>query len=420
MIHQQIRRAAPYALLFLAAMHCSGNAGISESTPTPAAEVLSGRFVDAPVRGVEYRTATQGGITDADGGFRYQPGEQVTFSIGKTLLGKTAASAFVTPENLSVAGTGLSDQSVINMLRFLQTVDADGVAENGIEIRQSVRDLLAGTTINFNQSAVSFDGDVVVKAVVQVSRGAVVPLVSESAALANYLGYRFSGSFSDNYGGKHFLTPGSWQLKDDWTNQTDTITKINGQLAYFIVQKSAADAFNPSKYQKVAYIAHNDGSFYTCTLSPFNSNDAATAEAIADTTTKTSPATGGCSGFAWTKLTPVQNPLIGKWSDPYSGKHTISYSNWVVDFGTPATDAIVRYNAIDGYLVIQKPANDAFNPSKFQKIMITQTGGSWFTCTLSPFDSATANAAAAIVDTTTKTNPAASGCSGFSWTQLLP
>ncbi|AFM11066.1 hypothetical protein [Turneriella parva] len=420
MIYRHIQRAACFTLVAFAAAHCTGNAGISENGSAVSAEVFTGRFIDAPVQGVEYSTSTQRGITDADGNFRYQAGEQVTFSIGKTVLGSGPAIAYMTPEHLSASGTGLSDQSVINMLRFLQTVDSDGVAENGIEIRQAVRDLLAGTTINFNQTVSAFDADVVVKAVVQVSRGSVVPLVSDATATANFLGYRFSGSFTDNYGGKHFLTAGTWQLKDDWTNQTDTITKINGQAGYFIVQKSAADAYNASKFQKVVYISNSDGSFYTCTLSPFNSNDAATAEAITDNTTKTNPLTGGCSGFSWTKLSPVKNPLIGKWRDAYSGKHTISVSNWVSDYGTPSTDAIIRYNAIDGYLVIQKSASDTYNPSKYQKMILTEFSGSWYTCTVSPFDSATANAAAAIADTTTKTNPAASGCGGFSWTQLLP
>lgn len=420
MFKQKIQRAAQVALITIAASHCSGNADISESTAGSSAEVLTGRFIDAPVNGVQYSTPTQSGLTDADGGFRYLANEQVTFSIGKTVLGTGLAVGYMTPESLSAASSGLSDQSVVNILRFLQTVDSDGVPENGIEIKQSVRDLLAGTSINFNQTTAAFDGDVVVKAVIQVSRGSVVPLVSEASALANFLGYRFSGSFTDNYGGKHFLTSAAWQLKDDWTNQTDTIVKVNGQAGYFIIQKSASDAFNASKYQKIVYIANNDGSFYTCTLSPFNSNDAATAEAITDTTTKTNPATGGCSGFSWTKLSPIKNPLIGKWRDAFSGKHTISDSNWISDYGSPSTEPIIRYNAIDSYLIIQKAANDAYNPSKYQKIVITQHSGSWYTCTLSPFDSASANAAAAITDSTTKTSPATTGCGGFAWTQLQP
>jgi hypothetical protein len=390
------------------------------STSSVSATAQEGRLIDAPVQGVEYKTATQSGITDANGMYKYVAGEQVTFSIGKTSLGTVTAAIYVTPENFSTSGTGLSDQSVKNILRFLQTVDADGVPENGIEIKQAVRDLLAGTTINFNQTSANFDSDNLVKATIQVSRSAAVALVSEATALAQYLSYRYSGSFVDNYGGKHFLTPTSWQLKDTWTNQTDTVNKINGLAGYFIIQKSAADAYNASKFQKVIFIANADGSFYTCTISPFNSADAATAEAITDTTTKTNPEASGCSGFAWTKMVPVKNPIAGSWKDPYGGKHTIAYTSWTVDFGTPATDVIHRYNVIDSYFIIQKPANDAYNPAKYQKIILTESSGSWYFCTLSPFNSATADTAAAITDSTTKTSPATTGCSGFAWTALSP
>ncbi len=419
MTNQKILKIAAALFVALAFPFCTGTSNLStDSGGANSVTPSQGRVIDSPIQGLQYSTATQTGLTDANGSYKYLPGEQVTFSIGKTVLGTATASAFVTPENLSV--TGLNDQKVKNILRFLQTVDADGVHENGIEIKQAVRDLLAGTSINLSQGTAAFDADNIVKAVIQVSRGAATPLVAEATAVANFLSYRFSGSFSDNYGGQHFLTATLWQLKDTWTNQTDTIVKINGLANYIIIQKSAADAFNASKFQKIIYISNNDGSFYTCTLSPFNSSSSAAAEAITDSTAKTDPANTGCGGFAWTKMSPAGHPLIGKWSDPYAGKHTIDVSTWIVDFGTPATDAILRYNFIDSYLIIQKPAGDAFNPSKYQKVVITQSNGAWFFCTLSPFNSATADAAAAIVDGTTKTSPATTGCSGFSWTQLLP
>lgn len=409
--------AAYCSLLTLAGANCAGNAEMETASATSL--VNSGRFIDAPVRGLQYRTATQAGVTDADGTFRFLPGERVTFHIGKTEIGTSTGATIVTPENLSPTGAGLNDRIVKNILRFLQTLDADGVHENGIEIRQTVRDLLAGTSINFDQSSGSFDNDILVKAVVQVSRGTSMTLVDEMTAMNSFLAYRFSGSFTDNYAGKHFLTQTAWQLKDDYTNQTDTIVKINGVSRYLVIQKSASDTFNPSKYQKVVYVANSDGSFYTCTLSPFDSATAAAAEAITDTSDRANPAAGGCSGFSWTKISPVTSPILGNWRDTYSGKHSIGLTTWTVDFGTPATDAVVRYNAIDGYVIIQKPADDGFNPSKFQKIVLTQFSGAWYFCTLSPFNSGSADLAAAIADNTTKTSPGTGGCGGFAWTQLL-
>ena len=411
-------KAAAVLLGALMLASCAGNAEISTGSDATSVVASQGRFVDAPVQGIQYSTVTQSGLTDSSGAYKYLPGEHITFSIGKTVLGSAIASAYVTPENFSASG--LNDQKIKNVLRFLQTVDADGVHENGIEIKQSVRDLLAGTSINMNQSTAAFDADNLVKAVIQVSRGVATPLVAESTAVANFLSYRFSGSFLDNYGGQHFLTATSWQLKDTWTDQTDTIVKIDGLAKYIIVQKSAADAFNAAKYQKVVYVSNSDGSFYTCTLSPFNNVSSAAAEAIVDTTTKADPATTGCSGFAWTKMSPADLPLIGLWTDAFSGKHTITLSTWTVDFGTPAIDTIIRYNFIDKYMIIQKPADDAFNPAKFQKVIVTQSNSSWFFCTLGPFNSSSADLAAAIADNTTKSSPDTGGCSGFPWTKLNP
>jgi hypothetical protein len=405
-------------LLLSVTTFCTGNAGLREESSPTQSTPTTGRFVDSPVEGVEYRTATQSGVTDADGRFRYLPGEQVTFSIGKTVLGSSAAAVIVTPENF--AATGLADQKVKNVLRFLQTIDADGTHDNGIQIKQSVRDLLAGTSIDFGQAPAAFEADNLVKAVILVARGSAVPLVAETTAVNSFLTYLFSGSYADNYGGKHVLTPTKWQIKDNWTDQTDTLVKIDGLAKYLIIQKSASDAYNPSKYQKVIFIWNPDGSFYTCTLSPFDSANAATAEAIPDTTDKANPASSGCGSFAWTKMSPVQHPLIGKWTDPFNGKHSISANKWTTDYGTPATDAIIYYNVINSFLIIQKPANDTWNPAKYQKIVLTQFNGSWYTCTLSPFDSATATAAAGIADSSVKTDPENSGCGGFSWTRMIP
>jgi len=37
-------------------------------------------FIDSAVKGLSYETATQSGVTDVDGTFKYLAGEKVTFS----------------------------------------------------------------------------------------------------------------------------------------------------------------------------------------------------------------------------------------------------------------------------------------------------------------------------------------------------
>ncbi len=63
---------------------CSGGGSTSSSTPTaPNSTSLTGNFVDAPLKGVQYTATPSGlsGITDANGNYTYQAGDTVTFSI---------------------------------------------------------------------------------------------------------------------------------------------------------------------------------------------------------------------------------------------------------------------------------------------------------------------------------------------------
>ena len=78
------------------------SAGTDSGSAEGTASVLTGRFVDSPVSGLQYATASQSGVTDANGSFSYLAGEQVTFSIGDINFPATQASATVTPLNLSL------------------------------------------------------------------------------------------------------------------------------------------------------------------------------------------------------------------------------------------------------------------------------------------------------------------------------
>jgi len=60
------------------------------------------------VQGLEYKTATISGVTSEDGVFFYQPGEDIEFFIGGTVLGTSKAKASLTPVNL-VPGVKVPD-----------------------------------------------------------------------------------------------------------------------------------------------------------------------------------------------------------------------------------------------------------------------------------------------------------------------
>jgi cyclophilin family peptidyl-prolyl cis-trans isomerase len=105
--------------------------------------VLTGQFLDGPVEGLGFRTATLSGTTGAQGQFSYRAGESVTFFIGGLELPSVRGAAVVTP--LEVAGTGsLNDARVVNMLVLLQSLDEDANASNGIKIPAAASTAAAG------------------------------------------------------------------------------------------------------------------------------------------------------------------------------------------------------------------------------------------------------------------------------------
>jgi len=73
-----------------------------------ASSVLTGRFVDSAVSGLQYATATQTGVTGTDGSFSYLAGEQVTFSIGDINFPATQATDTVTPLNVFYPDNGIT------------------------------------------------------------------------------------------------------------------------------------------------------------------------------------------------------------------------------------------------------------------------------------------------------------------------
>jgi len=126
--------------------------------PILGGELQTGRFVDSAVVGLQYTTETQAGVTDSDGTFNYLAGENVTFSIGDITLPTTPGADIITP--LSVfSTTNITDTSVMNLSRLLQTLDTDGDPANGITLSDAANASTAGLTVDF--ASPTFDDQVV-------------------------------------------------------------------------------------------------------------------------------------------------------------------------------------------------------------------------------------------------------------------
>ncbi len=165
--------------LSLISIFTSSIVGCSNNSSSDDAQ--TGYFADTPIEGLTYKTASQSGITDARGAFKYQEGEEITFSIGKTDLGTMKAKSKVTLYDFyskqyirqyiesdysdlklrlrySYDWEGLYEviprdplHFILNLTIFLQTLDYDNSSENGIQITDDTRKLFTNTHINFKQ-----------------------------------------------------------------------------------------------------------------------------------------------------------------------------------------------------------------------------------------------------------------------------
>ena len=122
-----------------------------------ASKINTGKYIDSPVQGLSYLTATQSGTTDSQGNFRYEAGEEITFSIGDVVLGTTFAKSIVTPLDLVPGAADVTDPTVTNILRLLQSLDVDGNPDNTITITPQIAAEVNGRPINFNTSVANFD-----------------------------------------------------------------------------------------------------------------------------------------------------------------------------------------------------------------------------------------------------------------------
>lgn len=177
-------------------------------TVKPAVELRSGIFVDSPVQGLAFVSGNTQGITNAQGDFIYEFGASVAFSIGGIELGTAGGAEIITPVDMVAGATDETHPVVVNLIRFLQTLDDDGNPANGIVITESVRNLASDRSINFSQSIAAFESDGIVQtavaeltAVTAAGARTLIPASQAQAHLGGTLLAFFAGSYSGAFTG---------------------------------------------------------------------------------------------------------------------------------------------------------------------------------------------------------------------------
>lgn len=220
----------------LAACGGGGGGGSDDPAPPPPPAQVSGIFVDAAVEGLRWESNALSGTTDAAGTYQYLEGDPVSFYVGDILLGQSTGFSVIIPVDIVAGANSIDDPAVLNIARFLLTLDEDSPNwANGIKITQMVSDLAAGETINFAQSTDAFAADGNVQTVIATLTGVTSStdksLVSAADArehLRLTIAELLAGSYSGTYSGDGEGTwSGTVNLNGDFTGTA--ISSLGGE-----------------------------------------------------------------------------------------------------------------------------------------------------------------------------------------------
>ena len=116
--------------VIVASLLLAGCGSSSSSTETSTGVAY---YVDSAIKGIDYDCGAEQGVTGEDGKFTFEKNKNCSFKVGNVLLREVNAST------LKDGITILEDDA--DTARFLQTLDKDGNASNGIEVPASAKSL---------------------------------------------------------------------------------------------------------------------------------------------------------------------------------------------------------------------------------------------------------------------------------------
>jgi hypothetical protein len=241
-MNQRIQLVAMMCSLPLYLVGCGGGGG-GETTATST--TLTGTVVDAAVQGLNYSCAPSAlsGITGANGSYSYKAGDTCSFAIGSISIGSAPADGVVSPIDFVTNGDS-SNTTVLNIVRTLMMLDADGIPGNGITLAPvRVSDFVASAvTVDF--SSLSFDADMS-----NVASALSVALPDSTVAQAHFeysMRCAYSGAFVGSYSGD---STGRWGGVVDpvtgmmvgalYDNNLQTLQAITGSGALALDQDRA-------------------------------------------------------------------------------------------------------------------------------------------------------------------------------------
>lgn len=149
---------------------CNGGGATNTEIAGLESDLMTGQFIDGPVRGVKYECSSgRFGVTNSQGHYTCKKNDTVSFKVDNVTLGTANAEAILTPVSLSPEDTEVA----VNIAQLLQTLDDDGDLSSFV-IDDEKAALLDES---LDVTSASFDAD----AGTMLS----TPLVDEGAAIAH-------------------------------------------------------------------------------------------------------------------------------------------------------------------------------------------------------------------------------------------
>jgi hypothetical protein len=138
----------------------AGNSATSNIIIEMDTTILTSEFIDSAVNNVTFETTSglggNTGESGVDGEFSYRLGDMVKLSVGGVVVGEFPAEA-IQGEHLFLADianaslSNVNNEYVENMAIFLQSLDSDGDATNGIQISDETKELFADVDVDLSQ-----------------------------------------------------------------------------------------------------------------------------------------------------------------------------------------------------------------------------------------------------------------------------
>jgi len=173
--------------------------------PPPPPSVQNGVFKDRNVIGLAFTSGSESGITDTDGSFSCETGNEISFAIGGVGLGQTACATLATPNQLATIDAQF-DLQVTNLARFLQMLDQDGDPDNGIVISDLVQQIADNwTQVDFRTTDLASELVQIISDAASVD-GTLHALPSEQAALLHLmdtLNCAYAGAYAGTFSGSN-------------------------------------------------------------------------------------------------------------------------------------------------------------------------------------------------------------------------